>query len=350
MLKELTYFNKILRSNFGRLRLPHKISYVLTYRCNLRCKMCNIWKKPPVTELSLSQIEKFFTQSNRFSWIGITGGEPFLREDLNQIIRIAGENCKELAAIHFATNGTFTDRIIKTVENTLGAKNRKPKLLFTLSIDGTPDLHDNIRGVTGTWNNCMNTFKELKKNKSVGARIGITLSENNLGKFKEIFHSIKNAYPELKFDDINVNIFNKSSFYYNNQDMPGLDSAKVISQIDEILKMDKDTLTINNFLRRKYLKLYKKFIQLKKSPLKCQALSATCILEPQGDLYPCGTYAVKIANIKDYEYNLKRIWSSPLAKKVSVDCAKGKCPSCWSPCDAFSAIGGSLFDFNLWRG
>lgn len=350
MFKELNYLKKILYSNFTRLRFPHKISYILTYKCNLRCKMCNIWKKEPIKELDLEEIERFFKTSNSFSWVGITGGEPFLRDDVTEVMKVILDNCKELVAIHFATNGTLTSKIIKVVENTLKYKRNNTKLLFTLSVDGPPLLHDDIRGVKGTWNNCINTFKELRKNKVIHARIGVTLSSFNFDRFEETFESIKTAYPQLRFDDINVNIFNKSSFYYNNKDMPDLDFVKILEKIDRILEMDRGSFTINNFLRRRYLRLYKRYVQFKKCPLKCQALSAICILGSQGEIYPCGIYGLRVADIREYNYDLRRIWSSALAKKLSADCSNGICPSCWSPCDAYSTISGSLFNFNLWRG
>ena len=332
-----------------RLNFPHKISYVVTYRCNLMCKMCNIWKKKLNEELNIDQIERFFAKSNRFSWVGITGGEPFLREDITEIVKIILDNCQELTAIHFATNGTMTSRIVDSVEKILRYKNKKIKLLFTLSIDGAPSLHDYIRGVEGTWLKCVTTFNKLKAVKSVQARIGTTLSHYNFDKFYETFLSLKEAYPHLRFDDFTINVFHKSSLYYNNNTMPELDYSSTIKEIDKILKLDQDGFTINNFLRRKYLKLYKKYAHNKKCPLRCQALSSTCLLEPQGDIYPCGIYAQRIANIVEENYDLEKIWSYAYVKNLSKKCLKSVCPSCWTPCDAYSAIAGSLWRVDLWR-
>ena len=349
MLRELNYLLKIISSNFWRLTAPHEISYILTYRCNLSCKMCDIWNKKVGQELTVEEIERFLKISNKFSWVGITGGEPFLREDISEVVRIILDNCKELVAIHFATNGTMTEKIIEVVKKALEHQKRKINLLFTLSIDGPEYLHDRIRGRDGVWNKCIETFEKLKEIKFVRPRIGITLSQDNLDKFKETFVSLKKISPLLRFDDITVNIFHRSSFYYNNISMPELISSEVIEAIDTILNMDKDTFTINNFLRRKYLKLYKRYLENQRCPLKCQALSATCVLDPQGDIYPCGIYGIKIANIKEYNYNLKKLWYDSRVKEISMQCSKGICPSCWSPCDAYSAIAGSLFRFNLWK-
>jgi Fe-coproporphyrin III synthase len=349
MNRKLRFAKKVLSSNFRRLPFPHKISFLLTYRCNLRCKMCNIWQKAPAKELSLEEIDRFFRVSNRFSWVGITGGEPFLREDIGEVIKVILGNCPELSAIHFATNGTMSERIIDVVKEALRYTQGRTALLFTLSIDGPPDLHDKIRGQEGAWAKCMATFKRLKEIRTIKTRLGITLAHHNLKEFPGLFASLKDSEPSLRFDDITINMFHRSSFYYGNDAMPALDPSGAIEAIDTILKMDKDRFTVNNFLRRKYLALYKRYIKNNKCPLRCQALSATCILDPYGNIYPCGVYEKRIAHIHECDYDLKMLWAEPRIREISAQCSRSMCPSCWSPCDAYSAIGSSLFNPGLWR-
>ena len=78
---------------------------IVTYRCNARCTMCNRYKAPslPEEEISLETIKKlppmYFTN--------ITGGEPFIRSDLKDIVR---ELSKLSDRIVISTNGFFTDR------------------------------------------------------------------------------------------------------------------------------------------------------------------------------------------------------------------------------------------------
>ena len=80
---------------------------IVTYRCNARCTMCNRYKAPskPEEEISIETIRKlppmYFTN--------ITGGEPFIRTDLKEIVR---ELYKKSDRIVISTNGFFTDRIV----------------------------------------------------------------------------------------------------------------------------------------------------------------------------------------------------------------------------------------------
>lgn len=342
MFKKAHFLKSVVSSNFKRLSFPFKISYALTYRCNLRCRMCNIWRKDIRDgELSIAEVEDFFRKANRFSWLGFTGGEPFLRPDLPEITDIAMERCRALDAIHFATNAQLKDDIIGIVER-IRSKNRGIRTVFTVSIDGPPDLHDRIRGEQGVWKKAVGTFLQLKKMQSVKAQIGFTLSSQNIGSFEDTLTALKDVYSPLRFDDITVNIFQRSSFYYENQDMPALDPDKVKAEIVKIQKMDRDRFSVNNFLRRRYLDLYIKYLDIKKCPLECRALSSMCFLDPYGNLFPCAVHEKKLVNIRDMNGGLETLWDSNHAKSLSHECSHNLCPGCWSPCDAYSTIAGSL--------
>ena len=80
---------------------------IVTYRCNARCSMCSRYKKPsrPDEEISIETIKKL----PKMYFTNITGGEPFIRTDLKDIVR---ELYKKSDRIVISTNGLFTDRIV----------------------------------------------------------------------------------------------------------------------------------------------------------------------------------------------------------------------------------------------
>ena len=80
---------------------------IVTYRCNARCSMCNRYKAPskPEEEISIETIKKL----PKMYFTNITGGEPFIRTDLKDIVR---ELYKKSDRIVISTNGFFTDRIV----------------------------------------------------------------------------------------------------------------------------------------------------------------------------------------------------------------------------------------------
>ena len=97
---------------------------IVTYRCNARCTMCNRYKCPskPEEEISIETIKKL----PKMYFTNITGGEPFIREDLPEIVE---ELYKKSDRIVISTNGFFTDRIIALAK-------RFPNIGIRISIEG----------------------------------------------------------------------------------------------------------------------------------------------------------------------------------------------------------------------
>lgn len=122
---------------------------IVTYRCNARCTMCNRYKAPsrPEEELSLDVIKKL----PRMYFTNITGGEPFIRTDLADIVR---ELYKKSDRIVISTNGFFTDRIIALAEEF-------PQVGIRISIEGLQQTNDEIRGLQNGFNRGYETLKKL---------------------------------------------------------------------------------------------------------------------------------------------------------------------------------------------
>jgi len=58
-------------SNVAELKSPYRLTFAVTYRCQLECIMCGIWRKPPSPELGADEIAEFFSINRGFSWIKI---------------------------------------------------------------------------------------------------------------------------------------------------------------------------------------------------------------------------------------------------------------------------------------
>ena len=75
----------IIKNKLGFKVLPCFCTYIITWRCNARCQMCDIWQRPVGDELKLDEVDKIFSQV-KLDAIRITGGEPFLKSDLAEIV------------------------------------------------------------------------------------------------------------------------------------------------------------------------------------------------------------------------------------------------------------------------
>lgn len=336
----------IIFSNLIRLPFPYKLTFILTYKCNFRCKMCNIWNvSNNENELTFEEVEKFFRHSNRFCWINLSGGEIFLRPDLFDIIKTIHRNCKNLFLLDFPTNGFFKEKIVDTVEIILRLQPAIKKILVTISLDGPSELHTEIRGIKNSWDRAVDTFKELKKikNKRLGVFFGYTLMQYNVDKITETYNSVREVIGDIKYDDFHVNLAQVSRHYYNNVGTINIDKRVVINSMNEFIKKRGNHFNPVFYLEHKYQKLLKPFLESERCPLRCMALSASCFIDPYWNVYPCIMFDKKIGNLHDYDFDLNTLWMSFPVRNLQEEIIKGNCPNCWTPCEAYQAILGNLF-------
>ena len=332
----------ILLSNFQRLKFPYKLTFPITDRCNSRCLMCGIWKRKPKNELSLEEIRKFFANCNQFLWIDLTGGEVFMREDFYEVVEAILFECKNLYLLHFPTNGLLTKKIIDNVKKI--QKLKSCKIIITVSVDGFEELNDKIRGVPGGWKKQIETFIQLYEMPGIEVVLGMTLSPYNYNKFDDTFASVKKIYPKLKYKDFHVNIAHVSNHYYNNKEMQEKDYPvdEVAGEINQYMKYRGIPSSPVSYIEWQYLRRVETFLCGGKTPIRCHALYSSCFLDPHGNVYPCGMYNVNIGSLRDYNYDITKIWHSDRCKKIQTEIWNFKCPQCWTPCEAYQSILGNL--------
>src|ERR1700741_5010232 len=100
----------VLNATFRRPRAPLKVNWCLTYWCQYRCKTCNIWQRKPTDELTTDEIRAFVRENPDVAWADLTGGEIFLRPDIDDVLEAVVTGWRRLAILHFPTNGFLTDR------------------------------------------------------------------------------------------------------------------------------------------------------------------------------------------------------------------------------------------------
>ncbi len=105
-------------------------------------------------------------------YMTFTGGEPFLRNDLDDLVISAYRHCKP-EVITIPTNGMLTERVLAMRSSACAASARQSSIGINLSLDGIGDEHDDIRGVEGNWKLSMETWRQLKElqkqHKNLGA-------------------------------------------------------------------------------------------------------------------------------------------------------------------------------------
>jgi len=331
----------ILRSNFSRLPHPYKLTFALTYWCNYKCKTCNIWERKPRNELSLDEIRQFFNTSSRFNWIDFTGGEVWLRKDFTDIVSCALESCPQLALIHFPTNGYLTDKIVAGVKQIVSLK--PSKFIVTVSLDGDERLNDTIRGIKGGWKRQIETYKKLHAINGVEVVLGMTISDLNAGQYQRTFEAVKDECPWLTPKDMHMNVAHQSSHYYGNgpDDNFSTDKETILSELRNYRKNLGIPTGPVSLLESRYLGHAETYLKTGVTPMRCHSLRSSCFLDPWGNVYPCGMYDAKIANIRDHDYSLAKIWQLDETRSKQKEIWNLQCPQCWTPCEAYQSILGN---------
>ncbi|MFW5886589.1 MAG: radical SAM protein, partial [Bacteroidota bacterium] len=142
---------------------PYKLNFLITMRCNSKCKHCRIWKLDRTeNELTTEEIRKIFKNlPENIFWVSLSGGEPFIREDLKDIIIAAKDEIQNLKILNIPTNGLCQKQIIDTIKVLKNIP--KVRFLIVFSIEGPEKINDKIRGISGAYNKTLETYYKARK-------------------------------------------------------------------------------------------------------------------------------------------------------------------------------------------
>jgi len=333
----------IVRANFGTRDLPYKVTLVATYHCNFRCEMCSIWQKKSVGEMTPDEAASFFGRWSQFSWVHLTGGELFMRRDLEDLVAAIVEHDRSLYLLNFPTTGWFGDRTVALVERIL--QRGIGRLMVTISIDGPKDLHDAMRGLPGSWDRGIETFRRLRaiERRNFQVVAGMTLFAKNASAVDDTIAAIRSVVPDFERRDLHLNIGHESSHYFANDGyLAGSHASAVAAAIEGHRARTGSRLHPVRFLEDRYQSLVGEYYRDGRSPLPCTAMASSCFIDAYWQLYPCSIWDRSLGSLRDVDFDLKRLWTSELARSTRSAVAEEQCPHCWTPCEAYPTILGNL--------
>ena len=335
----------LVRATAHRPAAPLKINLCLTYWCQYKCKTCNIWRRKPSDELTTEEIVALVRENPHVNWVDLTGGEIFLRPDIDDIFEAVLTGWSRLAILHFPTNGFQTDRIVRSVERIAG---RGPAhTVVTVSLDGDEALNDEIRGIKGGFRRQIDTFRALRRIPGIVTAFGVTLSTHNIGQFERTFAACARECPGLTVDDLHLNVAQRSGHYYGNADMDAFapEPAVARAEMQEYRRRRRPARTPRQLLENAFLKNLDEFLLTGRTPVPCHALRASCFIDPWGVVYPCVTYSRPMGRLRDTGMRLEPIWNRRQTAEVQDEIWNGHCPQCWTACEAYQSILGNGLAF-----
>jgi MoaA/NifB/PqqE/SkfB family radical SAM enzyme len=340
------FSGRALRTWFGRLPSPYKLTFSVTERCNLRCRSCNIWRSRRADELSYEEIDHFFAANPSLRWVDLTGGEITLRPDILDITRSAIRHLPHLFQFHFPTNGTrpAEAEAVAATAVSMGV----PKVVVSVSMDGPPDLHDAWRGMPGTWASAVETYLRIRDIRRAEVYFGMTLGRDNLSLIFPCLDALARRIPGLTARDLHVNIAHES-FYYGSPEIAPLDPPAAADALRRFMQARGFSANPVHLLEMLYQRKVPQYLRSGHSPVPCQALSSSLYLDPGGVVFPCTAFPARLGSIRDTDYALDALWRSPEAVSLTADIRQKRCPGCWTPCEAYQSIIANLPKIATWR-
>jgi len=285
-------------------------SIILTYRCNARCNMCEVWKYPtkPSEEIGPDVIEKlpetFFTN--------ITGGEPFIRQDLPEIVEVLRKKTKRIV---ISTNGYFTERIISLCE-------KYPDLGIRISIEGLPKINDDIRDIPDGFDKGLRTLLKLRAMGIKDIGFAMTVQEINCRDLLPLYHLAKGLGYEFATAAVH------NSHYFHKWDNKIDDKELVCGELRKLVKEFLRSGKPKDWFRAYFNSGLINYIYGNERFLRCDMGRNGFFVDPYGDVLACNGMDKKqsMGNLNTQSWD--EIWNSLQAKKVRrmvKDCRK----NCW---------------------
>ena len=328
------FYDYHIKIHLNKILPPKSLIFPVTYRCDSRCLMCSIWEKDRRQEMSLEELEAAFSDNlfRKIQNVNITGGEPTLRKDLSQVVRLIINKMPKLGKITLTSNGLNTDRVVTSSAEISGICSESDiDFLVGISLDGVGKVHDEIRNVPRAFERTSETIlriRELQQRPHNKMRLSVncTITRKNL-------YDLENVIDWCSGHSVYVNfiIAEFSENFYSNKDVEerlrieGEDKAYFISFLEK-LAGEKSLFNLSAYFHHDMLEIIK----------NNKARTVPCIygfdgfaFDIYGDLYYCILWD-KIGNCLDEScsslyYDPKNV----LYRKKSL---REKCAKCATSC------------------
>lgn len=294
---------KFIKLMISKSKTPYAVSWVLTYRCNLRCRYCGVHQNIS-EELNTEEIISIIDILAKLGtcFVSFTGGEPLLRDDIGDIITYAS---KKSIYVSLNSNGILIPKkisIIKDVDR------------INLSFDGSENIHDSIRGKFSQ-KKVFAAIKQAQLNK-INVSLTTVLTKLNINVLDYILRMAKELNVNIMFQPATKTLLgtNEKNFLSPSRD-------EYVSSIEKLIreKNKKNNKITNSKSGLKHLMNWPN-----PKSIKCSAGFLHYRIEPDGHIIACPRFYILNKKI-DKNYNLKGI-----SLKDAIDnIPKAGCKTCW---------------------
>lgn len=328
----------LARLGICRAPLPINITFSVTRRCQSRCGTCMIWKAGELPEMDLETIEKTFRSIGWTYFFNISGGEPYLRGDLPEIVRLA---CRHLhpAVIHIPTNALMPGRIEEMTREMLSIiSDESPGTILTVkpSFDGVGPRHDEIRGVPGNFEKLLDTLERLKAlrrtSSSLHVGVGTVVSRFNAAELDGVIEYARGLGVDTYINEI----AEEREEFFNLGTGITPDPSEYGALMDGFRRATLEKMRgmrllgrITSGLRLVYYDLVVRILREKRQVVPCYGGLLNVHINADGAIWPCAirAYAAEMGRLGP-EGDFMGAWRSGRAREIRRSIRRGEC---WCP-------------------
>jgi len=299
---------------------PTSAIIAVTLNCNARCVMCDIWKQDSTGEM---RPEEYLRLPASLRDINVTGGEPFLRNDLLKIITAMRQACP-LARLVISSHGLLVERMRHLAPH---LARMGPAVAVRISIDGIGETHDHVRGIPHSFSRALQGLQVLKEAGVKDLGIAMTILEENATEMTRVYQLAEELGVEFS-----LTIASDSPIFF------GEGKSRLRPQSENGLVEQLRLLITNEYCRwhpKRWFRawfeagLLRYALQGRRS-LPCDAGRGFFYLDPYGNAYCCHMLPHRLGNLREKDW--EALWRSAEAQEARR--GVGGCERCWMVCTA----------------
>jgi MoaA/NifB/PqqE/SkfB family radical SAM enzyme len=307
---------------------PVNLTMSLLYSCNSRCKTCQVYQKSP-DRLSLDEFDRIFASLGQAPfWFTMSGGEPFLRQEIADICISAYKRCRP-AIMNIPTNASLQNIIPDQVQRIL-EQCPDMELIVNVSLDEIGEKHDELRGFPHNFQRAMTSYRALKDltdaypNFTLG--IHTVISRFNVDNIPYIYEQLQRLAPDSYVTEIAEERVELNTI--GDHIIPALDQyTQAIDFVSDQMKRHdfSGVSKITQSFRLEYYELVKKTLKYRTQVIPCYAGIVSAQISPQGDVWPCCVRADVMGNLRENHYDFRNVWQSADAARIRKSIKQKEC-------------------------
>ena len=341
MPNKAAQFVRLLRST-GREKRLGTVIFFVTSRCNAKCETCFYHEElNRPGDMTFEQIERVSRTMPPVTDLWLSGGEPTLRHDADEIIRLFVRN-NGVRRLIVPTNGLLKSRAFELVDRALSL-GPEIHLYLNVALDGYGETHDRVRGVPGNWGrtlDCVRSLYPLKEKYGGRFRLNVNtvVCAENYG---EVGRLADFAWENLRLDGHYFNVVRGETkagagikqvppevlpaMYARVAALTRRYAGRMFEADDAAARFVK-TVAYVGAITTHYRTQRANFAGPEPWPFPCTAGETAAVIDYNGDVRACELRG-KFASLADYGYDFGALWGGAARGEELAAIDGGR--SCW---------------------